>query len=162
MIENNEKKVERLPIFVYGTLLTGHPNYKRFGLNRPGVVTRCVAAELKRHTLYARPGDWFPYLIPTPAVPLTVRPQIRRHTVIGELLTISEEHFDRIIRDLDHLEGVPQHYTRDKMRIAGQSAWVYRPSWRTMQELFAPIFSDFRSWNDHVQAHNTYPLGEGT
>lgn len=158
MIENTEKKVERLPIFVYGTLLTGHPNYKRFGLNRPGVVTNCVIAELKHHTLFAPPTAWFPYLVPTPEVPVTMRPMLRHSSVIGELLTVGEEHFDKLIIDLDRLEGVPFHYTRDCLVIGGTRAWVYRPSKETLRELFQPLFSDFRCWNDHVAVHRPYVL----
>lgn len=118
-MEHEVTTIERLPVFVYGTLRpeqgntwawedTGRPNDD--GLWRvPG------------YGLWT--GGGFPYALPTPEAWAT-----------GCLIeAVSDQCFTEMIEAMDHLEGYPHHYDRLKVTAIhadGTTAdcWMYVPN----------------------------------
>ncbi len=117
MLSPDELKDKRLPLFVYGTLRQGQQN---FALLR-GHILVDQPAKIRGMSLYS-----------LRAYPVVVHGE---HTVSGELLTINPRVYDRLLTDLDQLEGcspggtdsmfrrvVVQVETDTRRRIA---AWMY-------------------------------------
>lgn len=87
MCSPDEVHEKRLPLFVYGTLRQGQPNY---ALLR-GHVLADQPAMVRGMSLYSLQS--YPVVVRGP------------HTVRGELLTITPRVYDRLLANLDQLEG---------------------------------------------------------
>lgn len=90
--------IEKLPFFVYGTLLRGFGNY-RWALD--GNTDNIIEAEITGFEMYSAGG--FPYAV-----------QVEDETkkIQGELMFVQEDKFASVLRGLDRLEGYPNHYDR--------------------------------------------------
>ncbi|MEV0525087.1 gamma-glutamylcyclotransferase family protein [Streptomyces sp. NPDC050439] len=110
----------RLPFFVYGTLRPGERHHDVH--LRGGIATECPA-RLPGAVLYEGPG--YPYLVKGP----------ESGPVHGELITATPSAYDRLIADLDVLEGYApgdprnlyERVEREVILLGGApaSAWVY-------------------------------------
>lgn len=112
---------EKLPFFVYGTLMTGFGNNKRC-LN--GVVEESRGASLDHMELYDVSGGAFPGMVAGSG------------TVAGELIFILDDvNYSGVLAGLDSLEGYVQNnqysmYNRIKADVRDKSgnyitAWTY-------------------------------------
>lgn len=114
MIPNRE---EKLPLFVYGTLMSGQRAYDRLRY----AVTRFELAALADTALYSL-GE-YPMAVPG------------GDGVIGELHWLIPKLHDRVLTELDEYEGVGFGYTRERVRVKLAApvhgavqhvdAWVY-------------------------------------
>ncbi|SHL03909.1 gamma-glutamylcyclotransferase family protein [Actinacidiphila paucisporea] len=110
---------DRLPFFVYGTLLPGERNH--------GLLT-------------GRTRSWTPAVLPGallfdgPGYPFAVADPAGEGRVHGEAVEIAEEMYDAVVADLDRLEtyvpGDPANrYERVRRAVRGErgeaEAWVY-------------------------------------
>lgn len=110
----------RLPFFVYGTLRPGERNHD---VHLRGGIEAERPASLPGAVLYEGPG--YPYLVEAP----------EGGPVHGELITALPSAYDRLLADLDALEGyVPggprnlyERVEREVTLLGGApaSAWVY-------------------------------------
>jgi gamma-glutamylcyclotransferase (GGCT)/AIG2-like uncharacterized protein YtfP len=113
---------ERLPVFVYGTLRPGQPNYRVLA----GSTIAEHPATLADHQLYI---VGLPYVTPADGA-----------TVIGTLMVLAPGSYPRVLETLDRLEGYRadgeefSHYLRRPCQVtytdgAGHqqivTAWVY-------------------------------------
>ena len=76
--------------FVYGTLMTGCANHHVIGTD---AIERIVSAKMQHVDLYMYDKSYFPCMI------------VGQGEVIGELITIKEHIFEKIIARMDRLEG---------------------------------------------------------
>jgi len=94
-------KLNRL-VFFYGTLKRGYGNHRRmFGdsTNNPNIKFMGNAKTMPEYGIvYA---DMLPYLIPD------------KLEVHGEVFRVS----DSLLKELDYLEGHPNHYTRTETKV---------------------------------------------
>ncbi len=127
------------PVFVYGTLMPGHPNH-----------TSCLGGRIAGHTPAVADGvglyrsSSLPYAAPTDG----------RRTY-GFLIELRGDSYLATIRVLDQLEGyqpaavADSHYVRtlrtvqfaDSDRLAQQQAWIYLAGPRIDIPTLQPIFS---------------------
>lgn len=111
--KNQEQKLRK--IFVYGTLKRGMYN-SRF---LPNSVIKKMEKVTTRGTLYYISSGSFPCL-----------KLEGDNTIHGEVYTIHEKHWDRILEDVDCLEGCPTLYTRQIIKVKNKhgkefEAWGY-------------------------------------
>jgi gamma-glutamylcyclotransferase (GGCT)/AIG2-like uncharacterized protein YtfP len=120
----------QLPFFVYGTLRKGEGNYRRY---LAGKTARELPATLPGYLLYARD------------LPCVVEAPGEGGEVLGDLIAVLPERYDRVLRTLDALEGydpaqADPWYVRVRRRVrcvaadgtSGESeAWVYQGGRRT-------------------------------
>ena len=130
------KQIERLPFFVYGTLLPGHHNYKRFFDKTKPVGHQTVV--LPEHALIGTERSGFPYMAALRDMPAWVWPLVTQHTVKGMLLTFDDADFDTIRRELDMLEGVPDHYDRKIVEVDARTTGSTKPSLIRAWTYYAP------------------------
>ena len=111
---------ENLPVFVYGTLRPGQKNYSRYLRGR--TLRERPAAVCGR--LFFMDDGGYPYLT------------AGREGVVGELMEISPEHYDAVLRGLDeleeydHLDEEHSVYLRRKTEVILEdgervTAWTY-------------------------------------
>ncbi|MGW6023023.1 gamma-glutamylcyclotransferase family protein [Streptomyces sp. NPDC055099] len=110
----------RLPFFVYGTL---RPGERYHDVHLRGSVETERPARLPGAVLYEGPG--YPYLVESP----------EGGPVYGELITAAPSVYDRLLADLDVLEGYApgdprnlyERVEREVILLGGgpASAWVY-------------------------------------
>jgi gamma-glutamylcyclotransferase (GGCT)/AIG2-like uncharacterized protein YtfP len=112
---------EKLPFFVYGTLMTGFGNNKRYLGN---VVEKSDKAILANANLFDVSGGAYPGLV------------IGAGEVVGELITIKDSaDYEEVLAGVDRLEGYHEGYQRSlyirRRAIVTDSegfrysAWVY-------------------------------------
>lgn len=153
---------KRLPIFVYGTLLPGHPNFRRIFEDRKVDTQR---AKLINHAMLGTTESYFPYLVSLQHVPECWWQQATP-TVTGQLLFLPEEDYDELLARLDTLEGVDfGHYERRAVKVITGSkdpvlAWCYRLPEEAVKEMLVSPFCQYDSWSDHVRKHDTYKIEE--
>lgn len=152
---------ERLPIFVYGTLMAGHPNFGRIFHGRKVDTAK---ATLAHHALLANERSYFPYLVWLAHVPEKFQ-EDASDQVVGQLLYLQEEDYDELLEWMDELEGVEfSHYERVKVGVTSGGkylhAWAYRMPEKATREAFATPFCAFDDWADHVEKHKTYKVKE--
>jgi gamma-glutamylcyclotransferase (GGCT)/AIG2-like uncharacterized protein YtfP len=112
--------MDRLPVFVYGTLRRGQCNHRVIEASLDGVRD----ARLAGHVLYASGLPW-------------IAPGDPASTVTGDLLLISPDRYADGLRALDRLEGYrPPHscmYVRTLVRAAFRPApdgpWTDCDAW---------------------------------
>lgn len=87
-----KKKVMLLlrTLFVYGTLMTGCANHHIIGT---AAIERIVPAKMQNVDLYMYHKSYFPCMI------------LGQGEVVGELITIKEHVFEKILARMDRLEG---------------------------------------------------------
>ena len=91
-----EPALNYLPLFVYGTLKPGEPNYDFYLAGRT-IDER--PASIEPAALYTeRPYSLYPYLVLDPAF---VEPHDR---VYGTLVVLAPEHYEETLRRIDELE----------------------------------------------------------
>lgn len=99
------------PVVVYGTLRPGFGN-SRLWLGR--------ARDLHDGATYVSgfrlSGRGFPYATPSPG-----------ETIVGCLVIPEPWTYDAVLSDMDHLEGVPHHYTRELVVAETPDGW--RVAW---------------------------------
>lgn len=95
------------PCFVYGTLRPGHGNDRLWrGRARDQYDGEVYVAG------YRLVGRGFPYAVPEPAA-----------EAVGCLIVPDTEQYDDVMLDLDRLEGVPSHYTRELVVAVTPEGW---------------------------------------
>lgn len=163
--QTKKETVVRLPIFVYGTLLKGHPNHDRMfkHLKKQPTVT---SATLTGHTLLAPRGAYFPYLVNREVVPeMYAGTGSIPETVSGQLLHFDAKDFDDVLVSLDHLEGVPHHYHRKVVQVWPNTAadlknpvdaYVYHLPDKDVSELFHNPIIGSGSWDEFEKSNNPY------
>lgn len=107
-----QNREEQLPLFVYGTLMSGQRAYERL---RPAVET-FVPASLVNVALYSL-GE-YPMAVPGNGV------------IVGELHWLAPDSHDQVLVELDQYEGVGFGYTREQITVQLRGAedvraWVY-------------------------------------
>lgn len=112
----------RLPVFVYGTLRSGHGNY--YGLLSGNTVAEHIGSNIKGLSMYGKHG--FPYCVSDP--------ENMDVGVTGDIMVLDPENYDSIMEGLDMLEGYSgtygdhNHYNR-LIRMAtlptGEAVKVY-------------------------------------
>jgi gamma-glutamylcyclotransferase (GGCT)/AIG2-like uncharacterized protein YtfP len=126
----DEPTTHQLPFFVYGTLRKGEGNYHRY---LAGKTVRELAATLPGYRLYA--SD----------LPCVVEAPGDAGAVLGDLIHVLPQHYARVLRTLDALEGydpaeADPWYVRVRRHVrfvaddgtAGEAeAWVYQGGRRT-------------------------------
>lgn len=136
----------KLPVFVYGTLRKGHGNYRNYLLGK----TAHEAKALFTGKMFSVHGS-FPALL------------IGGEKIVGELMYIKPENFDRVLQNLDRLEGFrpqdPQHsmYVRREARVYNETdgtfvdAYVYY--WNSSYKGFKHVTSgDWNEFEEHERA----------
>lgn len=107
--------------FVYGTLQPGEYNHDSFF--KGNTIEEFKATVTDEHELYAGPG--FPYLVQAPT---------KTTKIHGYALRVDPEKLPSVLKQLDNLEGVPNHYTRAKVKLDdGQEAWAYYATDKTFK-----------------------------
>lgn len=142
---------QHLPIFVYGTLLPGHRNYKRYFEKRTPYSSQ--HATLAHHVLFGTSRSGFPYLIQNQDLPDYLSGHIvTRQGVTGVLLRFVTDNWAETIASLDYLEGVDRnHYARKKVFTdQGDEAWVYYAPRSLAQELLEFPLIRSGSWDQFV------------
>jgi len=116
-------------VFVYGTLLEGEPN--AYLLEDAEMIGDAETEPAFRML------DMGPY--PAAATP-------GKTQILGELYRVDRETLAR----LDHLEGVPRLYTRERIELAdGSQAWIYLINPAAIDRRTPEITSgDWRSYAD--------------
>lgn len=146
-----KKPIEHLPFFVYGTLLPGHPNYKRFFTKIKPVAEE--NASLCNHVLIGTKHSGFPYMAQGSDTPEFYRQLVEENNMVeGRLLWFSDEHFPTILEALDYLEGVPDHYNRKIVEVEGYDhvryrAWTYYAEKWLVDELLPYPFVPNGDWH---------------
>ena len=82
--------MERINLFVYGSLREGFFNYKKY---LDGKVIEKKDAKLDNMKLYHLPYKGYPALT------------FGKDTVYGEIMVLSEEHYEDTVRAVDKMEG---------------------------------------------------------
>lgn len=126
----------QLPVFVYGTLRPGCGNYRLLA----GATTAERTATISGYRMVSNGG--FPYILnDTP-----------ESVVTGTLVDVDPALWERVLPNLDALEGTPHHYERlvQPVQVDGETveAYVYVPP-KADQHLYAdlaPIESG--NWED--------------
>lgn len=110
--------MEKLPVFVYGTLRSEQPNFVYY---LQGKVTAVQPAYLKGGVLYN--FGPFPGLVVTGEA---------NQQVLGDLMFLDQTRYDEIMADLDYLEDCKnQVYARQEIEVQATQAattvraWVY-------------------------------------
>jgi gamma-glutamylcyclotransferase (GGCT)/AIG2-like uncharacterized protein YtfP len=107
------------PIFVYGTLRPGWGNARLWQGRAEPVLDGAVTVTGYRLTS----NGGFPYAIPHPGA-----------VTVGCLIVPDDAEYDRVLEQMDWLEGYPHHYDRVIVHAAlpeGRGfveAWLYTPS----------------------------------
>jgi periplasmic divalent cation tolerance protein len=107
--------MQRLPVFVYGTLRPGSWNHDRW--LAPWLAAPCRPASLRGHALHHHDG--LPYLVPDTSV--------RDDVVVGDVADVDPDRYDDAMAALDELEGVDiGHLVRVEVElVGGEPAWAY-------------------------------------
>jgi gamma-glutamylcyclotransferase (GGCT)/AIG2-like uncharacterized protein YtfP len=130
-------------VFVYGTLKQGFGNHRVMhmdALHPPRLLCRnAVTKEASYNFISCSPHGGFPYLQKGGC-----------HSVLGEVWMVSEESMSH----LDSLEGVPSHYTRE--RIAVQSIHDTRDEWVCFTYMKTMALSSNQIDNN---LHGIFPVG---
>jgi len=99
-------------VFVYGTLLSGEGNHRRFMGENATFVGPAFAPGF---SLFTHHGAFFPIMASVPACEPVAE-------VRGEVYEVNDE----TLASLDRLEGVPHHYQRVEITLTdGSMAWAY-------------------------------------
>lgn len=140
--------IATLPVFVYGTLRHGHGNWDWALNGRTTGDGTPTPATLQGAVMHSRGG--FPYV--TPDTDLS-------NVVHGDLFTITPEHFDAVMSDLDGLEGYREgnhdwsHYLRVIVTVTTADgpvqAWTYIVQDVAMATSLPRIVSG--DWNDYAR-----------
>ena len=95
-------------VFVYGTSKRGHGNHNLLSNNEAKFI-----GTFKTQQGYSLFVEGLPYLVP----------REEGHGVVGELFLVDVETMTR----LDHLEGHPTFYSRERIKLQGyeDEVWVY-------------------------------------
>lgn len=151
-------KIKRLPVFVYGTLMKGHPNFIRIFGKEKVEVQKAVM----RHVTLCKPRMRvpFPYLVRNEHLPDNVLggfPQVN-----GELITLPEKIYEERLDELDWLEGHPDHYERiEAEAYVGDKripCYVYAlPAEYVASLFFDPIIRS-GDWTTEVRDHKLYEI----
>lgn len=108
-----EAALMRYPIAVYGTLRPGYGNDRLWQERGRGVHDGDATVEG-----YALAGRAFPYATPSPD-----------DTIVVCLIEPEADHYAAVLQDMDWLEGVPHHYTRELVAVntpdGYRVAWMY-------------------------------------
>jgi gamma-glutamylcyclotransferase (GGCT)/AIG2-like uncharacterized protein YtfP len=139
-----------LPLFVYGTLMTGFGNY--FGLLR-GRHDDVKPATIKGKMYSA---GMFPMVIDGD------------DTIVGQLIYIPEKYFTSVIRDCDRLEGFypsGDYNLYDRKIVTATledgstvDAWSYISKERSSMSLRKPVVSgDWRAYWKVMGRYEAYP-----
>lgn len=129
-----------LPVFVFGTLRPGNGNARLW--QHTGHAKHDDEAVIANHRLVS--NGYFPYCIPSEGDTTTgtlIYPNDPTHT------------WRRMINDMDILEGVPVHYTRQMIGVhtpdGEVTAWYYIPTdWHTYNG-YEPV--PFNNWTHRVR-----------
>ena len=149
-------KYNQIPVFVYGTLLSG------FGNNR---ILEHGCAELQgegftknRYQFYSNGS--FPYVVQPNERGTDWQGQ--RPKIIGELWLVDDDTFAQ----LDRLEGHPHHYTRERVPVivAGveREAWIYISNGSPYRQLQEVRDGDFRRSQQDYHRSLRVAYGGGT
>lgn len=115
--EAHADTIDRLPVFVYGTLRPDFGNARI--LEGSAFAKYDGKSRIDNHRLVSNGG--FPYCIPAEG-----------STTYGCLIVPFADEYDRVLRHMDALEGVPLHYTRETVAVTCPDgvvmAWVYIPA----------------------------------
>lgn len=148
-----KKPIEHLPFFVYGTLLPGHDNYRRF-FTKIKPVSAQGGAELPDHILLGNKYAHFPYMADAADLPDWAKDIEHGNDmdVRGVLLFFREEDFPKIVEALDYLEGVPDHYNRKVVEVITDDrkllrAWTYYAEKWLVDELLPYPFVPNGDWH---------------
>lgn len=150
----NSKKVQQYPIFVYGTLMQGHPNFM-YGFGRYGEKVSIGDASIEEHVLLVpRLNAAFPYLAEVDALPGDLKHHIYT-PVKGQLMTVDPSVWDECIHRLDDLEGINfNHYSRKlaKVKVVGVEfkAWVYYLAAEHVPSLFFDPIIGCGDWDRYT------------
>lgn len=123
------KRVEKYPVFVYGTLMQDQPNFE-YGFGRYGDKVSVGDAVIEDHVLLIPHADAsFPYLAEVEALPGDLKHR-SYPPVKGQMVTVPASVWDECIDRLDHLEGISRDHYRRKLatvKVVGVEfkAWVY-------------------------------------
>ena len=125
----------RYPVFVYGTLKRGFPNYDAELLDQ---FYKCPATTLTCYPLLVA-NQWYS--------PVVVMAPGEGHPIQGELFEVSSTVFDW----MDELEGIhlEQGYRRHLTTVvSGQSqtseAWIYTKTWSQIDVVHAGPLTDYQ------------------
>lgn len=140
------------PVFVYGTLRTGHGNYRNV---LEGKVTKSKEGRLPGASMYSNGG--FPYVID----------EEEGEGVTGELMYLDYDHIVDTMDSLDTLEGTSQLtsdynlYNRCLRYVhVGDNkyvqAWVYMPPESKHESVKALAQVDNGDWNNHRPYNNMF------
>ena len=104
----DKQVVERkIPVFVYGTLRKGYYNHRL--LKNAQFMDTGVTVDA--YTMYAH------------SYPLVSR-KAQDTSIVGEFYLVSKDEF----AELDRLEGYPNYYDRESVKIKTSSAWLFTAS----------------------------------
>lgn len=118
----------QLSFFVYGTLMPNHSNYEKI-FN--GYVIRKKAIEVKGFDLYI--GKEFPYMVKTK--------HFENNIVHGWVLTVNPEYYEKILSELDKLEGfidqgnANNHFERIIVNVLDEPVYTYIASDSILSEV---------------------------
>lgn len=147
-------KVEKHPIFVYGTLMEGQPNFE-YGFGRYGGKITVGDAAIEDHVLMVPQRNApFPYLAEVSALPGDLKHHIYQ-PVKGQLVTVDSSVWDKCIERLDELEGVNfDHYRRKlaTVKVVGVEfkAWVYYLGAEYVPSLFFDPIIGSGDWSKYL------------
>lgn len=136
---------KQTPAFVYGTLREGFRNYARL---LEGNTTNIEQATLEGFEMYSV-HDSFPAILPAEG------------TIVGELITIKEEIYDQVLRNLDRLEGYnPQSkdnsmYLREKREVItsnGEKVEAYVYIWNESEPRQKVESGDWKQFVTEISA----------
>jgi gamma-glutamylcyclotransferase (GGCT)/AIG2-like uncharacterized protein YtfP len=126
-------KQETLPLFVYGTLLSGFGNHRLLAGNRCALLG---SATVKGFELHGFP------------IPCAQFSSLSQAEVVGELYAFPAEEYQDILKVVDRLESEGNWYSRLRVTVqhAGQSveAWMYVVAKEQQTSGGAPYF-DYRA-----------------
>ena len=140
---------EKLPIFVYGTLMSGFGNYMRL---------------LHGHYTTTQKGCIHGFeMVSLGGFPMILNSELTDKVVCGELFWINQEEYDQVLHNLDRLEGHPSFYIRTKVPvIVGQdvcNAYVYVGSkdYTERKDTFNKVADgDWRKYVETGQRNHTW------
>jgi gamma-glutamylcyclotransferase (GGCT)/AIG2-like uncharacterized protein YtfP len=127
----NDRPRNITTVFVYGTLRTGHGNWR-------GILAPYVGINATTKPEYTmRSWGGFPAVYDN-----------GEHSITGELFYVEDD----TLEQLDRLEGHPNWYKREEIEVTDNEgqvvvAWMYvMPKSKTQGEIV-----ENGNWNDHVQ-----------
>lgn len=92
-------------VFVYGTLRRGMFYYGEYMSHAEFVAE----SKAEGFIMFRNPEDHYPYIIRGEG------------EIVGEVFKVSQDELGK----LDILEEIPGLYTRDKISVSGEDAWIY-------------------------------------